>query len=87
MLNMLFSGGPGEGFWENSRKDTSVPGVVRQDGLVVVLQEVPHLVQDVEPPVVQDLRQVGHAAHVHPLSCHKEKHRYYESMTRDLLSR
>lgn len=62
----------GEGFWENSRKDASVPGVVRQDGLVVVLQEAPHLVQDVEPPVVQDLRQVGHTAHVHPLSCHKE---------------
>lgn len=46
-----------------------VPGVVRQDSLVLVLQQVPHLLQDVKPPVVQDLRQVGHAAHVHLLRC------------------
>lgn len=51
------------------RSGAAVPGVVRQDGLVVVLQQVPHLGQDVEPPVVQDLRQVGHAAHVHLLRC------------------
>lgn len=36
---------------------------------MVVLQQVPHLLQDVEPPVVQDLRQVGHATHVHLLRC------------------
>lgn len=36
---------------------------------MVVLQESSHLVEDVEPPVVQDLSEVGHAAHAHLLSC------------------
>lgn len=45
-----------------------LPGVVGQNGLVVVLQDSLHLAHDVELPVVQDLSQVGHAAHVHPLS-------------------
>lgn len=45
-----------------------VPGVVRQERLVVILQEPFHLVDDVEPPVVQNLGQVGHIAHVHPVS-------------------
>lgn len=45
-----------------------VPGVVWENRLVVVLQESIHLAHDVELPVVQNLSQVGHAAHVHPLS-------------------
>lgn len=49
-----------------------VPGVVWENRLVVVLQDSFHLAHDVELPVVQDLSQVGHAAHVHPLSWAKE---------------
>lgn len=44
---------------------------------MVVLQESSHLGQDVEPPVVQDLSQVGHAAHVHLLSCDRKQNIYY----------
>lgn len=35
---------------------------------MVILQKTFHLVQDVEPPVVQYLSQVGHASHAHLLS-------------------
>lgn len=45
------------------------PGIVGQQRLVVVLQETSHLSEDVEPPVVQDLGQVGHAADVDLLGC------------------
>lgn len=49
-----------------------VPGVVWENRLVVVLQDSFHLAHDVELPVVQNLSQVGHAAHVHPLSWAKD---------------
>lgn len=39
---------------------------------MVVLQDPLHLAHDVELPVVQNLSQVGHAAHVHPLSWAKD---------------
>lgn len=59
-------------FGKASRHHTTmvllVPGVVRENRLVVVLQDFLDLSHDVEPPVVQNLSQVGHAAHVHPLS-------------------
>lgn len=44
-----------------------LPAVVGQQRLMVVLQETLHLGQDVEPPVVQNLGQVGHAPHADPL--------------------
>lgn len=45
-----------------------VPGVVWENRLVVVLQDSFYLAHDVVLPVVQNLSQVGHATHVHPLS-------------------
>lgn len=39
---------------------------------MVILQESFHLVDYVEPPVVQNLSQVGHVAHVHPVSWDKK---------------
>lgn len=45
-----------------------LPGVVRQQGLVVILQKVLHLAQDIEPPVVQNLSQIRHTSHAHLLS-------------------
>lgn len=56
--------------WKRGDRSAALllPGVVWQHRLVVVLQDSLHLAHDVELPVVQDLSQVGHAAHVHPLS-------------------
>lgn len=45
-----------------------VPGVVWENRLVVVQQDSFHLAHDVVLPVVQNLSQVGHAAHLHALS-------------------
>lgn len=43
------------------------PAVVWQQSLMVVLQETFHLVQDVKPPVIQNLSQVGYSSHADPL--------------------
>lgn len=46
----------------------TLPGVIRQQALVVGLQKVLHLAQDIEPPVVQNLGQIRHTSHAHFLS-------------------
>lgn len=46
----------------------SVPGVVRQQGLMVVLQESFYLVQDVKPPVIKHLSQICNSSHAYLLS-------------------
>lgn len=52
----------------NATQHIMLPCIIRQQGLVVVLQKVLHLVQDIKPPVIENLSQIRHTSHAHFLS-------------------